>query len=485
MSPLPRHWVQAAGLLLLRLPSLTAAPEVCPREGGLGCSAADAIPDKDLRCSGWRQTGACSPKGNREPHGDLPCHSEVQSGSSGYCECAGGRHAREATCGHRVFNCDDECRLVRQYVCVAWRQTGDCSADGGREPDQDKSCDEAIDSGMSGFCECGGGRTVRKPGCEAGQLSDAFRCRDECARELSPYEELGVDISASDKMIKQAFRKLSLKFHPDKTRSDPTATARFTAIREAYDVISDPEQRNIYDAGGIQMVSEARGQKLQKGPAMAGEVLISLEGLYNGEDIRTSVRRKVICKGCADQWTARCEQCTAGCANEIQLVRMQLGPMIVQQQQEVASKQRCRLMDAVLDVAVERGMASGDKIVFKGMGEQRPQMIPGDIELTLREKKHEVFRRTGADLHTEISISLKEALLGFERRILQLDRRNIIITISGVTKPFEIIRVDGEGMPHRGDPTQHGNLFVKCRIVMPTEAQLEPQWAWLRDNFPA
>eukprot|EP00442_Polarella_glacialis_P015922 CAMPEP_0115154374 /NCGR_PEP_ID=MMETSP0227-20121206/67258_1 /TAXON_ID=89957 /ORGANISM="Polarella glacialis, Strain CCMP 1383" /LENGTH=89 /DNA_ID=CAMNT_0002565241 /DNA_START=31 /DNA_END=297 /DNA_ORIENTATION=- len=74
--------------LLLLLPALVAPEEACPADGsGPGCSAASLIPEQDLKCMAWRQTGGCTPKGPRESQGDMRCEKEVESGKSGYCEC--------------------------------------------------------------------------------------------------------------------------------------------------------------------------------------------------------------------------------------------------------------------------------------------------------------------------------------------------------------------------------------------------------------
>jgi len=461
-------------------PAAKASEPACPAGGGGG---PDCLTEADTRCMRWRQTGGCNPKGPREKHGDKPCDAEIPTGSSGYCQCGSGEvklKVREVTCDHRPFNCATECLQARRYQCVSWRQTGGCSSDGAREPAQDKSCDDEIHPRMSGYCECGGGRIVRKPGCDSGELLDSFKCREECAAEPGLYEELEVDSGATDKEIKQAFRKLSLKYHPDKTRSNPVLSARFAAIREAYDILGDAEQRAIFDAAGLKMVMEARNQKLEKGPAMHGEVHVSLEGMYKGEEFQTTVNRKVICRGCAERFTERCHKCNAGCAHEIELRNVQMGPMVVQQQVQVPSKQKCRTQAARVTVTVEPGMSAGDTLVFKSMGEQQPKKIPGDIVLKIKEKEHKVFKRVGVDLHTEIEISLREALLGFEFTLTHLDGHKVMVGFNGVMQPFGVLKISEEGMPHRGDPTQRGDLFVKCRIAMPKDGL-----QWLKENAGA
>jgi DnaJ-class molecular chaperone len=308
---------------------------------------------------------------------------------------------------------------------------------------------------------------------------EPFTCKDECAAEPDLYEELGLDSGASEKEVKQAFRKLSLKYHPDKTRNDEVLTARFQAIREAYEIISSQDQRALYDAAGLKMVFEARNNKIEKGGAMNAQYHVTLEGLYNGEEVLTSVQRKVICRGCKEKSTPRCKKCNQRCADELETRDVRMGPMIMKQQVQVPSQQKCRMEDVKLTVPIERGMSSGDTIVFKSMGEQQPKKIPGDVVLTLREKKHQVFSRVGVDLHMEVEITLREALLGWERTFTHLDGRQITVGHDGVTKPFALMKIEGEGMPFRGDPTSTGSMIIKCKIKMPEDGR-----AFLRENAP-
>merc|ERR1711879_292498 len=123
-----------------------------------------------------------------------------------------------------------------------------------------------------------------------------------------------------------------------------------------------------------------------------------------------------------------------------------MGPMVMQQQQEVASKQKCRWDNTQLPVSIERGMSSGDTVTFKGQGEHQPKKRPGDVVLKLVENKHAVFKRVGVDLHAEVNITLKEALLGWQRTLTHLDGRHLVLGFDGVTKPFGLMRITNEGM---------------------------------------
>ncbi len=128
-------------------------------------------PAPGAACLGWRQTGACSAKGPREPDNDKACDADIDSGSSGFCECVGGLVG--ADCGHPRNNCRNICRQALRFeappppparrpsaACVGWRQTGGCSATGPREPGNDKGCNVRIESGWSGYCECAGGGRI-------------------------------------------------------------------------------------------------------------------------------------------------------------------------------------------------------------------------------------------------------------------------------------------------------------------------------------
>jgi hypothetical protein len=136
----------------------------------------------------WRQTGACRASGPREPGNDRYCEDPIESGWSGFCECAGGRLVG-ADCGHQVNNCLTVCgspeawaaRMVMPppaapSACHAWRQTGACRATGPREPGNDKACAAVIQPGWSGFCECTSGARL---GADCGHR--AASCAEACA----------------------------------------------------------------------------------------------------------------------------------------------------------------------------------------------------------------------------------------------------------------------------------------------------------------
>eukprot|EP01083_Nonionella_stella_P169096 572601_1 len=137
----------------------------------------------------------------------------------------------------------------------------------------------------------------------------------------------------------------------------------------------------------------------------------------------------------------------------------------------------------VLEVHVEKGMKNGQKVSFRGMADEKPNMEPGDINFIVQEKEHDVFKRKGADLLITKTLSLNEALCGFEFEITHLDKRKIVIK----STPGEIIKpetlggqpyvkiVSKEGMPSKGNPFVKGDLYVLFRVEFPVDGELDTE----------
>lgn len=131
--------------------------------------------------------------------------------------------------------------------------------------------------------------------------------------------------------------------------------------------------------------------------------------------------------------------------------------------------------EKVLTATIERGMPSDHEIVFERQSEQSPGITPGDVVFKLRQVPHPRFTRDGNDLKHTMHISLKEALLGFSKPIRHLDGRNVDVKHSGITKPFEVRTIAGEGMPHHNFPGERGDLHVKYHVDFPKKLSSEQQ----------
>lgn len=292
--------------------------------------------------------------------------------------------------------------------------------------------------------------------------------------EVDLYELLEINDTAEVSDIKKSYRKLSVKYHPDK---NPAEADLFNSIRDAYEVLSNPEKRVLYDTGGLQAVRDAEQGKLQAGEDIQETVSLSLAEFYSGARKTVRVRRRIICRSCRrTQDPVRCKGCKACPPKEV-MVQFVQGNMIYQQTQQEPSSEDCRTEQAELDVSVDRGSSSGDRVVFKHMGPQMPGKIPGHVQVTLTLRKEQSQRagkaregqwtRIGNDLKLGMELSLRESLLGFERTIRHLDGHTVQLSTTSVTKPRQTIRIVGEGMPLKDVPSQFGDLYVVMSVAYP------------------
>eukprot|EP00397_Hematodinium_sp_SG-2012_P005996 GEMP01006022.1.p1 GENE.GEMP01006022.1~~GEMP01006022.1.p1 ORF type:complete len:470 (+),score=90.43 GEMP01006022.1:456-1865(+) len=309
------------------------------------------------------------------------------------------------------------------------------------------------------------------------RLSDGETCfatfqrvYDHEAAELDKdlYSILGVSDASDDATIKSAYRKLSLKYHPDKN-PDESSRKKFGDVRDAYEILNDPRKKIMYDIGGMETVKEMEKGNMPEGQDTEVTLKVTLTELYTGAEKGKTLRRRVVCRGCGGNPNMdRCRDC-GQCPNEKRLVQRQMGHMIIQQQEEVASKEKCKQEATQMEPHIERGMKDGDVITFPNMGEQRPGVIPGDVIFKLKQQKDTRFERTGYDLHYKLDISLKEALLGFKRTIKHLDGHTVEFSTDDVTFHGQVYKIDGEGMPHRDDPSTFGKLFLKSTVEFPSK----------------
>lgn len=319
------------------------------------------------------------------------------------------------------------------------------------------------------------------------------------------YEILGVPNDASEAVIKKAYRKLSLKYHPDKNQGDEEAKSKFEQIARAYEVVSDQEKRQIYDLEGLEGLEahEKGGNRgpmspfdmffgggggggRRKGPDAHVEIEVTLQELYNGGKREARITRNVICPKCRgtgakDGQTTKCGTCQG---RGVRLVQQQMAPGFVVQMQEQCpdcngkgqvSKSKCPVCggkrvtpeEKTLTATIERGMGSEGEIRFERQSEQQPGITPGDVIFRLKQAPHPLFKRSGDDLHMEQRLSLREALLGFRRTIRHLDEREVVLSHNGVTQPFETRRMENEGMPQHNTPSTRGSLYIKYIVDLP------------------
>jgi len=270
-------------------------------------------------------------------------------------------------------------------------------------------------------------------------------------------------------------------------------------------VLADEDKRFLYETAGLSAVREAEkedatqanqhgglaaffggGQQQKKTKGKKGQdynmqAKVSLNALYNGDQIEHNIKRRVVCKRCSNSNADRCKGCNA-CPGGVKLVQKQMGNMIVQQQVNVPSKEKCKEEQVTLETLLERGMADGSEVKHVRMSEQKPGEIPGDVIITLKTKPHPTFKREGNNLRTTKTITLKQALLGFSSTITHMDQRTVEFKRTSTTEPGHVHKIKGEGMPLHDDPSEKGDLFVVLKIKMPKKINAEQRKA-IEDLF--
>ncbi|PKA55204.1 Chaperone protein dnaJ 2 [Apostasia shenzhenica] len=300
------------------------------------------------------------------------------------------------------------------------------------------------------------------------------------------YEVLQVPKGASDDQIKRAYRKLALKYHPDKNQGNEEANKRFAEINNAYEVLTDSEKRNIYDRYGEEGLRQhaaggGRGpgmniqdifssffgggtveeeERTPRGDDVIVELDASLEDLYMGGSLKVW-REKNVLKSAPGK--RRCN-----CRNE--QYHRQIAPGMYQQITEQVCEE-CPNVKYVregyfITVDVEKGMKDGQEVTFYEDGEPIIDGENGDLKFRIRTAPHDRFRREGDDLHTTVTVSLLEALVGFEKNIKQLDGHLMDISTQAITMPKEVRRFKGEGMPLYTS-SKKGDLYVTFEVSFP------------------
>jgi len=305
------------------------------------------------------------------------------------------------------------------------------------------------------------------------------------------YKILGVNSRADTNTIKKAYRKLAKVMHPDKNPDDPTASEKFQDLGIAYETLKDADSRKIYDQGGEEALQKnERGgggdpfssffggggspfddffggggnqgeREVPKGANIVVDLWVSLGELYVGNFVEMTHNKPVMK---AAKGTRKCN-----CRQE--MVTRSLGPGRFQMtQQQVCDD--CPNVKFVseehnLEVEVEPGMMDGMEHKFHSEGEPHMDGDAGDLILQIRTYPHEHFERRGDDLYTNVTISLVDALSGFEMDIEHLDGHKVHVSREKITWPGARIRKKGEGMPNYENNNLFGTMYITFDVSFP------------------
>src|SRR5690554_5815957 len=343
------------------------------------------------------------------------------------------------------------------------------------------------------------------------------------------YEILGVERSATTPEIKKAYRRVAMKFHPDRNPDDDNAEHKFKEATEAYEILSDAQKRQAYDQFGHAGVDASTGgfggggfdgarfndifgdvfgdifgggrggRRARSGPRRGSDLRynleIDLEQAVKGTEVKIRVPVLVSCESCKGSGAEEgSEPVSCSTCNGMGQVRMQQGFFSVQQacptcygKGKVVTNpcgnchgQRRVEEEKTLAVKVPAGVDTGDRIRLSGEGEAGPEGgPPGDLYVEIHVRRHKIFEREGNQLYCEIPISFVDAALGGEIEVPTLDGR-VKLKIPAETQTGKLFRLRNKGVtPVRGGVT--GDLL--CRVVVETPVKLTKRQKELLGEF--
>ena len=339
------------------------------------------------------------------------------------------------------------------------------------------------------------------------------------------YETLGVTRNASEAELKKAYRRLAMKYHPDRNQGDAKAEEKFKAAKEAYEVLSDPQKRAAYDQFGHAGVDPSAtpggggfrgggsfsdifddvfgdifggrsgGRQAYRGADLRYDLELSLEDAVQGVTVKVKIPTHVKCGACngsgAKKGTSPTTCTTCGGQGQ---VRMQQGFFSIQQ-----TCPRCKGAGKIitdpcvvchgsgqvqetktLSVKIPAGVDTGDRIRLAGEGEPGENGgPPGDLYVQVRIKPHPIFKRIGNDLACEMPISFATAALGGELDVPTLAGR-VRLKVPPETQTGKVFRLRGKGVK---SIQQRGVGDLLCKVVVETPVHLNQKQKELLQAF--
>ncbi|AIZ63336.1 molecular chaperone DnaJ [Hymenobacter sp. DG25B] len=336
------------------------------------------------------------------------------------------------------------------------------------------------------------------------------------------YEVLGVAKTAAGDEIKKAYRKVAIKYHPDKNPDDPSAEDKFKEAAEAYEVLSDEQKRARYDRFGHQGMGGngggpnmedifsqfgdifggggfegffgggGRGQggrRVRKGSNLRIKLKLDLEEVANGVEKKIKVKRYVACAPCSGTGAKNgtdlkdCSTCH-GQGQVKRVVNTMLGQMVssstcptcngegkvVTSKCDVCHGEGRQLQEEIIPINIPAGVAEGMQLSMSGKGNYPERGgVPGDLLIQIEEELHEVLRRDGNNIMYEQYISFVDAALGANIEVPTIEGK-VKIKVDAGTQPGKILRLRGKGIKDlngygRGDQLIHLNVWTPKNVT--------------------
>ncbi|MGB1042356.1 MAG: molecular chaperone DnaJ [Tenacibaculum sp.] len=334
------------------------------------------------------------------------------------------------------------------------------------------------------------------------------------------YEALGISKSATQAEIKKAYRKMAIKYHPDKNPDDKSAEEKFKLCAEAYEVLSDENKKARYDQYGHAAFEGGQGgfggggmnmddifsqfgdifgggfgggfggfggggqrQARVKGTNMRIRVKLTLEEIANGVEKKVKVRRKVQADGVSYKTCTTCN----GSGQQMRVTNTILGRMqtattcgtcqgageMIASKPNGSDAQGLIVKEETVSINIPEGVTEGVQLKVGGKGNEAPgkNSIPGDLLVLIEEVKHDTLKREGSNIHYDLYVNFSEAVLGASKEIETVTGK-VKIKIDAGTQSGKILRLKGKGLPSI-ERYGNGDFLIHINVWTPQELTKE------------
>jgi chaperone protein DnaJ len=349
------------------------------------------------------------------------------------------------------------------------------------------------------------------------------------------YDILEVSRDASEADIKKAYKKSAIKWHPDKNPTNKEeAEKKFKEISEAYQVLSDPQKREVYNNYGEEGVKNSDNmgegfggggpfnspedifrmffgqqqgfssfgrQSVKKTDPKVVTIPISLKDLYNGTKKKVTIKLKKLCQKCLGLGGENMKMCGSCQGRGIKVIDRMIGPSMVQRMQTTCdvcngSKKVCdkkcndcngkglEIVEKQFLLNIDAGMLTDDKVLFQDSGDQFPNEERGDVYFVIKEDNNTSFKRVENDLILEYKITFGDSIIGTDIFFEHINGEKILYTEKNIIKNNSFTVIKNKGMPLKNNKNKYGDLFVVYIITYPNKILNENEKEIIKKILP-
>jgi DnaJ-class molecular chaperone len=346
------------------------------------------------------------------------------------------------------------------------------------------------------------------------------------------YDILGITKDASEEDIKKAYRKMAVKWHPDKNPNNKKESEeKFKVISEAFTVLSDPSKKDIYDKYGDDGLkqhengmggqsaedifsmffgngnpfgqefhrSNSHNQETKSKPKVV-EIPLNLKDIYFGTKKKITLKLDRNCNICNGDGGSEPRICTECNGNGVKIINKMIGPNMIQRFTETCKKcngskktferkcdkcngKKTKQIEEQFIITIDAGVENDDTVIYENKGNQYPNELIGDIIFIIKENMHNTFKRIGNDLIYNHTVTLGDSLVGCNIKIDHINGEKIVITEDNFIKDNSYSVIKDKGMKMKGN-YNYGSLYIIYTIEYPNKKLTSDEKDILQNILP-